>query len=375
MGSVLAERLAIVHLLADPLLQPLLVSDDSEVQQDANAEIGSGGQVRLSLAVRETGVGAHRRGASSWSTERGALCQVVLDQFIQTCGDKPLSDYNKSDGRKFVALQQQLPPNLSKQRGLLDASGGDITMVAAAAAKRGLAPQNDRTVNKKIGIVDQCFRWISAHYDECGTSPVAGMKLRIRQSAKDEREPFTCDQLNAIFDAPVYSGCHSELHWGRRGSRILRKSAKYWIPLIALFSGMRLNEICQLTRNHIREHNGTSYFALTADLRLKHPASIRSVPIHRALIDLGFLAFVQSRTDRLFPALKAHASGRLSDGFGKHFARFLESAGIDGDKSQLSLVQTQLFGSCGRVRCRFFHSRAHYGTCPCRAGGSLRGQI
>jgi integrase len=73
-------------------------------------------------------------------------------------------------------------------------------------------------------------------------------------------------------------------------------------------------------------------FALTPDLRLKHPASIRSVPMHKTLIDLGFLAFVRSCMDRLFPALKPHASGRLSDSFGKHFARFLRSVGIDGDK-------------------------------------------
>jgi integrase len=170
-----------------------------------------------------------------------------------------------------VALQRQLPPNLSKQRGLLDASGGDLSAVAALAAKRGLASQNDRTVNKKMGIVDQCFRWIGNHYDECGPSPVAGMKLRIRQNAKEEREPFTCNQLNAIFHAPVYTGCRSEARWGTRGSLILRDSAKYWIPLIALFSGMRLNEICQLTRNHIREHNGISYFCFDSRFAFEAP--------------------------------------------------------------------------------------------------------
>ncbi len=95
---------------------------------------------------------------------------------------------------------------------------------------------------------------------------------------------------------------------------------------------MRLNEICQLTRSHIRVHEGICYFALTSDLRLKNAASIRSVPVHKTLIDLGFLQFVETCPGRLFPALRAHASGRLSDSFGKHFARFLQSLGIEGDK-------------------------------------------
>ena len=37
---------------------------------------------------------------------------------------------------------------------------------------------------------------------------------------------------------------------------MLRASPKFWIPLIAVYSGMRLNEICQLTRSHIKKHEG-----------------------------------------------------------------------------------------------------------------------
>lgn len=197
MACVLSERLAVLHLLAHPELQPLIIPDEDRgvlahpsIALERTGEAEQHAHGRLSLAVREW-IDAHRR---TWDTEREALCRAVLEQFIEVCGDKPVSAYSKRDGRKFITLLRQLPPNLSK----LTPFNGDLHVAAAAAAKRGLTPQNDRTVNKKIGIVNQCFRWIIAHYDECTTSPVDGMKLPIRQSLKAEREPFTGDQLNTI---------------------------------------------------------------------------------------------------------------------------------------------------------------------------------
>jgi integrase len=170
-----------------------------------------------------------------------------------------------------------------------------------------------------------------AHYDECSSSPVEGMKIRLQRSAKEDKDPFTIANLNAIFSAPVFTGCHSESRWSRPGSAVLRNSPKFWVPLIALFTGMRSGEICQLRRDHIRDHEGVHYFALTKDLRLKNDSSIRSVPVHKTLIDCGLLQFVEACADRLFPELPQHSSGRLSDAFGKHFARFLKKLQIKRD--------------------------------------------
>ena len=44
-----------------------------------------------------------------------------------------------------------------------------------------------------------------------------------------------------------------------------RSAARYWIPLIALFTGCRLNEICQLYLNDIRCDNGQYYFDINDD--------------------------------------------------------------------------------------------------------------
>ena len=53
------------------------------------------------------------------------------------------------------------------------------------------------------------------------------------------------DELRTLFFRPVWLGCKSDVRRTEPGSLILRDEPS-WIPLIARFSGMRQEEICQL---------------------------------------------------------------------------------------------------------------------------------
>jgi integrase len=267
-----------------------------------------------------------------WDGERRRLCEGILADFIGVVGDKPLTDYRKSDGRRFVEILRRLPANLEQRRHRLGVAKRDLVKIADAAEAKGLAPQDPANVNKKIGILGQAFKWFAAQFDDCAPNPVEGMRLPQRRSAREAKDAFTIDELNTIFRAPVYTGCVSECHWAEPGPEVLRGSSKFWVPLIGLFTGMRSGEICPLRKSDVREHAGVHYFALTGDARLKTPSSIRHVPIHKTLIDLGFLQFVAACEDRLFADLPQHASGRWSDAFGKHFARFLACQGVKRER-------------------------------------------
>lgn len=74
---------------------------------------------------------------------------------------------------------------------------------------------------------------------------------------------------------------------------------KLWIPLIALYSGMRQGEICQLYCDDIMAVDGIPCFRIrTCQERkqgLKTEQSQRTIPIHPALLELGFLEFIESR--------------------------------------------------------------------------------
>lgn len=105
----------------------------------------------------------------------------------------------------------------------------------------------------------------------------------------------------------------------------------FWLPLLAYFTGARLNELCQLYRADICQVDGI--WAIHIDDRyegqkLKNLTSRRIVPIHDRLLNLGFIEFVQSvQHERIFPELK-----ESRDGFGtaasKWFGRFKSKLGF-----------------------------------------------
>ena len=111
--------------------------------------------------------------------------------------------------------------------------------------------------------------------------------------------------------------------------------------MIALFSGMRLNEICQLHVSDIkRSPKGTHYFDVNddEDKHLKNEHSKRRVPIHPQLIKIGFLEFVsecgKGPSKRLFSDLRKSPHGHYSEQFSRWFnERFSKRAGVKTEKN------------------------------------------
>lgn len=143
-------------------------------------------------------------------------------------------------------------------------------------------------------------------------------------------ESYTQDELVKIFGSDSYPSRYDRKYF-----------AKFWIPLIGLYTGARLNEICQLYVDDIRKENGIFYFNITRDRPdqfTKNTQSIRKVPIHSKLIELGFLDFVKavtkSKKDRIFYNLtfqkKNHYAGSTSTAYG----RYLDKIGIT-DRSKV----------------------------------------
>lgn len=131
-------------------------------------------------------------------------------------------------------------------------------------------------------------------------------------------EEFSKDELKAIFNPATYPNRHNIYH-----------SARYWIPLIALYTGMRLNEICQLYCDDVKYENKIWYFQLTderPDQHLKNKQSHRIVPIHPKLIEFGLIDYLKdtrkNKKERLFFKLeyskKNHYAHQISTWFGRY---------------------------------------------------------
>lgn len=64
----------------------------------------------------------------------------------------------------------------------------------------------------------------------------------------------------------MFSGCKSLHSWKIAGEFVPRQSAQFWVPLIGLFTGMRLGEIIQLRVADVKTTDGIVYFDVSSTL-------------------------------------------------------------------------------------------------------------
>ena len=110
------------------------------------------------------------------------------------------------------------------------------------------------------------------------------------------------------------------------------------MPLIALFTGARLGEICQLDATDVRTVDGVDCIVVslrslngTTDKQLKTTASDRLIPVHQTLIDCGLLHFAEAKRKagekKLFDDIETGSTGSRPVAFSKWFTQFLRACG------------------------------------------------
>lgn len=199
--------------------------------------------------------------------------------------------------------------------------------------------QTPQNVNVKLGNLRTLFQW-AVDNDHAQVNPAAGIVLK---APPNKRMSYGLPDLQALFRSPVYST-------GARPKQG-RGEAAYWLPILALLTGARMEELAQLRVGDLKSVSypdvddniqscwgleivaGTDANGLTT--KLKNTESERFVPLHPELERLGFVPYVQGLADqkgRIFPDLKAGAYGRLSAKWGEWFGRYLDDHTDISDK-------------------------------------------
>jgi integrase len=141
-----------------------------------------------------------------------------------------------------------------------------------------------------------------------------------------------------------------------------RASWCFWLPLLGLHTGARLEELCQLHLADIRRESGSGVWFLDindqGDKHLKTSAGRRMVPIHPALVELGLLDRVKALRakgkDRLFPGLEIRPStGNLSGRVGQWFTRYRRNCGVGGAGGEKSAKVFHSFRHTLITRAKF----------------------
>jgi integrase len=239
---------------------------------------------------------------------RGATIDDLMDYWVSQAEKRPrtLLDARTALGRLKSVVTQTAADLITKQ----EAIAFKDRLIA-----QGLA---HATILKNIGLVKSMFE-LALRNDLIKANPFADLKLPKPARCEKPRLSFSLDDLQKIFGSAVFT----------RGQRPIGGAgeAAYWLPLIALLTGMRLEEIGQLRKTDIKSREGIWYidldYQLTEGRTLKSDSSRRQIPLHQSLIDLGFLDLAKKSEEVLFPLLKSAGHRQLTASWSQWFGRYL----------------------------------------------------
>ena len=179
---------------------------------------------------------------------------------------------------------------------------------------------SSKTVNKKLGFLRTFLGWC-VNNGYCSENTLDKVKvITPRRQAREERDAFSQPEMQII------------LHAANEENEDWKKLVTY----MGAYSGLRLNEICQLYLDDIIDEEGIWCFRITDerdDQHLKTLNSKRLVPIHQSILDLRLLSLIDlPSNDRLFPDLSL-TDNNYGDKAGRWFNRtFLKNLGLKTPK-------------------------------------------
>ncbi len=228
---------------------------------------------------------------------------------------------------EFRDLLAELPRDITKRFGETE----PLKAIMAKAKANKLHTMARSTQETYLGALRDMMEWGVQNWI-VEKNPAAGLKS-LTPDRPRARVDFGEGLLAKICSEPFMRGW-DRMAFSARPSDGLADATRYWVPRIALYAGMRQNEICQLDVSDIRyTGSGVAYFFVdddAPDKQLKNSASRKAVPIHNRLRDAGFLRYVTAVEiaghRKLFPDLAASKFGHYGAKLSKWITRQLRSA-------------------------------------------------
>lgn len=270
---------------------------------------------------------------------------------------KPVTDITKREARDWREMLYRFPAKASQRTEL---RGLGFVGIIEKGTELGHPSISTRTVAKHVSGLNTFYQWLS---DEglvtenvfTGLAPVFN---RRRKQAGE----FSDEQLRDLFDSPLFTGCAGTkdiVAYSTPGS-LLVSDWRYWLPLLAAFSGARLGELAQLYVEDIRLSEDVHYLDINDEGQdgksTKSEWSNRIVPVHSELQKLGFIEFVEYQRSRgavrLFPELERTPRGYFdyaSKWFGKYFARMTFGPDVRGHRPTFHSFRHSAVGRMSQV--------------------------
>jgi integrase len=262
-------------------------------------------------------------------------------------GDLSIGAFDSERLRHFRDVHlAQMPANENRLRTKFGTKSMTDSVLAIADTDWPRMSAGERDMRMKW--IARMFRW--AHDQKwIQDDPCTGLRKesvltkaeRTRvQVERSSREEFTEAELSKIFSAPWFMTGRGEKT--KAGTYRTFQPFYYWLPLLGLCTGARINELAQLRLEDIGQDAGVWYIHInrkTSDKSLKNEWSTRKVPVHSRLIELGFAEWCDKLRHagfkRLFPELSWNSTNRYAKDPIRVMSQYLESLGMPRDGTKV----------------------------------------
>ncbi|MBB5372287.1 site-specific integrase [Acidocella aromatica] len=275
---------------------------------------------------------------SDWCRDSSGLragphrqAQVSVAMFLEIVGDKPIDQFTPADGellrttlRKLPAVYRKSPKDKGKSiQTIIDEAPPDAPKLA------------EKTIKRHFWAASRFFEFLTetGRLPRTHQNPVRGFTFKAKGPARTQNDMWSGDELVKLFAAPIWTGC-KRTRRAEQGDEIIR-DALFWLPLLGLYHGNRLEEFAQLRRSDVGQEDGVWFLNITDEdgRSIKNEQSRRKVPLHSELMRMGFLQYVEATApapkDSLFPELKPEGvDSKLGYKITKQFTRYRQIIGV-----------------------------------------------
>ena len=319
--DLLAKLQTSESILGSRILRNDLVttSKDNQIIKDSEVQEPVGDVSPKLSETKEEFIG--ERLLSGFSPKSTRELESTIDDLIEIIGDIPILKVTPNNARDFKKIISSLPKYRNQSpryRGLT------IKQILSLDGVEGQEPKN---INKLIYRVRVFFKWLKNNYSEyVPQNHFDGLSIQEKKFDKP-RDIFTNKELHKIFDTTPF------LNNTIRNPHRRNKLASFFVPIVAIHTGMRLEEICQLRLEDVYKEGTVDIIRVTIskETKLKTVTSQRIVPIHENLKRVGFLEYCnymkKQKKERVFWDLTKSRDG-YGRNIGRYFMEYLRKVGV-----------------------------------------------
>lgn len=264
----------------------------------------------------------------NWGEDQQRRMATEAGLFIELMNDPPLGSIEVETIHEYANLLSQLPSDIYQSRRRLNVDS--LSELIAVAKRESLPRKNSTTVKGHVGRIAEVLNYGVKPAGMLRVNPASGFQrdwgVSKKARSQDDRDEFTTDELALIFSQDWFLNGAGSI--SQKGATNWRPHY-FWIPLLALVTGGRLNELAQLHLDDVvRAEKDDAVWYLDFNLNepdkidaddddslpdksLKTVNSLRVVPLHDVVIKAGLPEYVaalrKAGHTRLFPELKRDA--------------------------------------------------------------------